>query len=88
MLSCYKFKNSIFLCSNYVIQNLICLNINKLQQLKPTNTDFDLIILGGGDVMTPFFLNIFNNWYYENKLESVPCHSYSMGITYLSLITL
>ena len=67
-------------------QEITFVDINKLQQLKPTNTDFDLIILGGGDVMTPFFLNIFNNWYYENKLESVPCHSYSMGIPYLSIL--
>jgi hypothetical protein len=67
-------------------QEITFIDINKLPQLKQSNIDFDLIILGGGDVMTPFFLNIFNKWYYENNLESIPCHSYSMGIPYLSIL--
>ncbi len=67
-------------------QEITFIDINKLQQLKPKNDDFDLIILGGGDIMTPFFLTIFNKWYYDNNLESIPCHSYSMGIPYLSIL--
>lgn len=63
--------------------NINFVNIDKLHKIKPN--DYNIIILGGGDVMSSYFLNKFHKWYYDKKVTS-PCYAYSVGIPYLSAI--
>ena len=68
--------------------NIIFVDINKLNQYTKEILEkekFNLVVLGGGDVLTNYFLNIFNKWYYDNQLK-LPCHAYSVGVPYLSII--
>ena len=68
--------------------DIIFVDINKLNQYTKEILEkekFNLVVLGGGDVLTHYFLNIFNKWYYENQLN-LPCHAYSVGVPYLSII--
>lgn len=68
--------------------NIIFVDINKLNQYTKEileKENFNLVVLGGGDVLTHYFLNIFNKWYYDNQLN-LPCHAYSVGVPYLSII--
>jgi exopolysaccharide biosynthesis predicted pyruvyltransferase EpsI len=59
------------------------IDIIKLKNKSPIG--YDLIVLGGGDVMNNYFLKTFSQWHYNNKIN-VPCHAYSIGTPYLSLV--
>ena len=50
--------------------NIIFVDINKLNQYTKEILEkekFNLVVLGGGDVLTHYFLDIFNKWYYDNQ---------------------
>jgi len=47
--------------------------------------DYDIVILGGGDVVSEYFLEKFSKWYFKQSTR-IPCYAYSIGIPYYSLV--
>lgn len=47
--------------------------------------DYDLVILGGGDIMCPYFLDKFKKWYHKVQPQ-IPCHAYSFGLPFPSIL--
>lgn len=47
--------------------------------------EYDVVILGGGDVVSEYFLDKFSKWYFKQSVH-IPCYAYSIGIPYYSLV--
>jgi polysaccharide pyruvyl transferase WcaK-like protein len=83
----FVFQKYIFTSKDYMLK--IC-NIDDIENNLKDETLFDLIVLGGGDIINNYFLNdktitLLRNYSLQ---RSIPIVFYSIGLTYTSLLPL
>jgi len=81
-----NFGDDMYMLSFPSVLNKASLEFVKIDELNQKDwRDYDLVVLGGGDIMCPYFLNKFKNWHYQQQPQ-IPCHAYSFGMPFPELL--